>query len=50
MEILIVFILKLIDNTLGTMKNILLIKEKFFSSSLLAALSTTVAQLHLLGL
>lgn len=45
MEILIVFILKLIDNTLGTIKNILLIKEKFFSSSLLAALSTTVYML-----
>jgi len=42
MEILIVFILKLIDNTLGTMKNIFLIKEKFFISSLLAALSTAV--------
>ena len=42
MEILIVFLLKLIDNTLGTMKNIFLNKEKFFWSSLLAALSTTV--------
>lgn len=42
MEILIVFILKLIDNTLNTMKNIFLIKEKFLVSSLLAALSTAV--------
>ena len=42
MEILIVFLLKLIDNTLGTMKNIFLHKEKFFWSSFLAALSTTV--------
>lgn len=42
MEILIVFLLKLIDNTLGTMKNIFLNKEKFFWSSLLAALSTTI--------
>jgi uncharacterized protein YebE (UPF0316 family) len=42
MEILIVFILKLIDNTLNTMKNIFLIREKFLVSSLLAALSTTV--------
>lgn len=42
MEILIVFILKLIDNTLNTMKNIFLIKEKFLISSLLAALSTAV--------
>lgn len=42
MEILIVFILKLIDNTLSTMKNIFLIKEKFLVSSLLAALSTAV--------
>lgn len=42
MEILIVFILKLIDNTLNTMKNIFLIKEKFLVSSLFAALSTAV--------
>ena len=42
MEILIVFTLKLIDNTLNTMKNIFLIKEKFLVSSLLAALSTAV--------
>lgn len=42
MEILIVFLLKLLDNTLGTMKNICLTREKFFFSSLLAALSTTV--------
>lgn len=42
MEILIVFILKLIDNTLNTMKNIFLIREKFLVSSLLAALSTAV--------
>lgn len=42
MEILIVFLLKLLDNTLGTMKNIYLTREKFFFSSLLAALSTTV--------
>lgn len=42
MEILMVFILKLIDNTLNTMKNIFLIRERFFVSSLLAALSTTV--------
>jgi len=42
MEILIVFILKLIDNTLNTMKNMFLIKEKFLVSSLLAALSTAV--------
>lgn len=42
MEILIVFTLKLIDNTLNTMKNIFLIKEKFLVSSLFAALSTAV--------
>lgn len=42
MEILIVFLLKLLDNTLGTMKNIYLAREKFFFSSLLAALSTTI--------
>lgn len=42
MEILIVFTLKLIDNTLSTMKNIFLIKEKFLVSSLFAALSTAV--------
>lgn len=42
MEILIVFLLKLLDNTLGTMKNIYLNRQKFFFSSLLAALSTTV--------
>jgi len=42
MEILIVFILKLIDNMLNTMKNIFLIKERFLVSSLLAALSTAV--------
>lgn len=42
MEILIVFLLKLIDNTLGTMKNIYLARGKFFFSSLLAALSTTI--------
>ncbi len=42
MEILIVFLLKLLDNTLGTMKNIFLAREKFFFSSLLAALSTTI--------
>lgn len=42
MEILIVFILKLIDNTLNTMKNIFLIKEKFLVSSLFAALSTAI--------
>lgn len=42
MEILIVFLLKLLDNTLGTMKNIYLVREKFFFSSLFAALSTTI--------
>jgi uncharacterized protein YebE (UPF0316 family) len=42
MEILIVFLLKLLDNTLGTMKNIYLARGKFFFSSLLAALSTTI--------
>jgi len=42
MEILIVFLLKLLDNTLGTMKNIYLVREKFLFSSLLAAMSTTV--------
>jgi|GEM_PF-1157780 len=42
MEIFIVFLLKLIDNTLGTMKTICLSREKFFFSSLLAAMSTTV--------
>ncbi|AKN31907.1 hypothetical protein Ccar_13975 [Clostridium carboxidivorans P7] len=42
MEILIVFLLKLLGNTLCTMKNICLTREKFFFSSLLAALSTTV--------
>lgn len=42
MEILIVFVLKLLDNTLGTMKNIYLARGKFFFSSLLAALSTTI--------
>lgn len=45
MEILIVFLLKLLDNTLGTMKNIYLAREKFFFSSLLAALSTTIYML-----
>lgn len=48
MEILIVFILKLIDNTLNTMKNIFLIKEKFLVSSLLAALSTAVYMVTLM--
>lgn len=42
MEILIVFLLKLLDNTLGTMKNIYLARGKFYFSSLLAALSTTI--------
>lgn len=42
MEILIVFLLKLMDNMLNTMKNIFLIKEKFLLSSLLAALSTAI--------
>lgn len=42
MEIFIVFLLKLLDNTLGTMKNIYLAREKFLFSSLLAAMSTTV--------
>jgi hypothetical protein len=42
MEILIVFLLKLIDNTFNTMKTIYISKEKFFCSSLFAALSTTV--------
>lgn len=47
MEILIVFLLKLLDNTLGTMKNICLTREKFFFSSLLAALSTTIYMIAL---
>ncbi|MGE5627552.1 MAG: hypothetical protein ACM3X7_05465 [Solirubrobacterales bacterium] len=42
MEILIVFLLKLIDNTFNTMKTIYLGKDRFFFSSLFAALSTTV--------
>ena len=45
MEILIVFLLKLIDNTLNTMKTIYLGRERFYFSSLLAALSTTVYML-----
>lgn len=39
MEIIFVFILKILDNALGTAKTVLISKEKYFSGSLFNALS-----------